>query len=148
MFTRACTFWLQTVNSLLIQLQKVNTVNITVIKSVESLFAEYNIQLKRKMSNDKWRPNGLCSENGLEINSVWLRVIMNFEMWIMYVSWNLPASPVLSRSRFSSNVKTISAAEEGISSHYNHSSFLQFWNALGLKIALILLLRHFWTLNF
>ena len=26
-----------------------------------------NIQLKRKMSNNKW-PNGLCSENGLEIN--------------------------------------------------------------------------------
>ena len=36
-----------------------------------------------KMSNNKW-PNGLRSENGLEINSVWSPVIMNFEMWIMY----------------------------------------------------------------
>ena len=98
------------------------------------------------MTNNKWLPNGLRSENGLEINSVWSRVITNFEMWIMYVSWNLPTSPVLSLSRFSSNVKTISAAEKGI--HYKHSSFLQFCHTLGLKIALILLLRHFWTLNF
>ena len=106
------------------------------------VFRKYN----RKMSNNKWRPNGLCSESGMEINNVWSRMIMNFEMWIMYVSWNLPTSPVLSLSRFSSNVKTISAAEKGI--HYKHSSFLQFCHALGLKIALILLVRNFGTLNF
>ena len=91
------------------------------------------------MSNNK-EPNCLCSENGLEINSMWSRVIMNFEMWIMYVSWNLPTSPVLSLSRFSSNVKTISAAETEIST----ASTARSWR----KIALILLLRHFWTLNF
>ena len=28
------------------------------------------------------------------------------------------------------------------------SSFLQFYHALGLEIDLILLLRHFWTLNY
>ena len=47
-------------------------------------------------------------------------------MWILYVPWNLPTSPVLSLSSFSSNVKTISAAEAGISTIYKHSSFLQF----------------------
>ena len=100
------------------------------------VFRKYN----RKMSNNKWRPNGLCSESGMEINTVWSRMIMNFEMWIMYVSWNLPSSPVLSLSRFSSNVKTISAAETEIST----ASTARSWR----KIALILLLRHFWTLNF
>ena len=67
---------------------------------------------------------------------------MNFEMWItgMYVSWNLPTSLVLSLSRVSSNVKTISAAETEISTAITARSWC--------KIALILLLRHFWTLNF
>ena len=32
----------------------------------------------------------------------------------MYVEWNLPTSPVLTLSKFSSSVKTISAAEVGI----------------------------------
>ena len=73
---------------------------------------------------------------------------MNFEMWIMYVSWNLPTSPVLSLARFSSNVKTISAAETGISTASTPRSCRNFCYVLGLKIALILLLRHFWTLNF
>ena len=73
---------------------------------------------------------------------------MNFEMWIMYVSWNLPSSPVLSLSRFSSSVKTISAAETGISTASTPRSCRNFCYVLGLKIALILLLRHFWTLNF
>ena len=83
------------------------------------------------------------------INSVWSRVIMNFEMWIMYVSWNLPTSPVLSLSRFSSNVKTISAAETGIPLQaLLVPACRNFCHVLGLKIALILLLRHFWTLNF
>ena len=91
------------------------------------------IQLKRKISNNKWRPNGLCSENGLETNGVWSRVVMNFAMWIMYVSWNLRTSPVISVSRFGSN---------------GNSSFLQFCHALGLKIALILLVRNLGTLNF
>ena len=73
---------------------------------------------------------------------------MNFEMWIMYVSWNLPTSPVLSLSRVSSNVNTISAAETGISIASTPRSCRNFCHVLGLKIALILLLRHFWTLNF
>ena len=73
---------------------------------------------------------------------------MNFEMWIMYVSWNLPTSPVLSFARFSSNVKIISAAETGISTASTPRSCRTFCHVLGLKIALILLRRHFWTLNF
>ena len=40
---------------------------------------------------------------------------MNFDMLIMYVKWNLHKSLVLSLSRFSYNVKTILAAEVGIS---------------------------------
>ena len=75
------------------------------------VFRKYN----RKMSNNKWRPNGLCSESGMEINSVWSRMIMNFEMWIMYVSWNLPTSTTLSFSRFGSNGKTTWAAKARIS---------------------------------
>ena len=37
----------------------------------------------------------------------------------MYVLWNLPISPVLSLSKFSSNVQTISAAEAGISTLFD-----------------------------
>ena len=44
-------------------------------------------------------------------------------------------------------IKRASPAEARTSFHYKHSSFLHFCHALGLKIALILLLRHFWTLN-
>ena len=65
-----------------------------------------------------------------------------------YVSWNLPTSLVLSLLRFSSNVNTISAAETGISIASTPCSCGNFCHVLGLKIALILLLRHFWTLNF
>ena len=46
-----------------------------------------------------------------------------------------------------SNVKTISAAETGISTASTPRSCRNFCHVLGLKIALILLLRHFWTLN-
>ena len=74
---------------------------------------------------------------------------MTFEIWNMNVLWNLPSSPVLSLSKFSSNVKTNSAAEVRISTTLAlKSSFLQFCHAFGLKINLILLLRHFWTLNY
>ena len=51
-------------------------------------------------------------------------------------------------SRFSSNVKTISVAETGISTLRTPRSCRNFCHVRGLKIALILLLRHFWTLNF
>ena len=84
------------------------------------------------MSNNTW-PNGLYSENGLEIYSIWA--------WIMYVLWNLPTSPVLYLSKCRSNVKTISAAEAGISTTSTPPSFLQvlqFYHALGLKIAIII----------
>ena len=143
MSTKACTFLLQLCEQALdsTSVSKYHQHN-RHQKCRVHVFRKYN----RKMSNNKWRPNGLCSESGMEINTVWSRMIMNFEMWIMYVSWNLPSSPVLSLSRFSSNVKTISAAEKGI--HYKHSSFLQFCHALGLKIALILLVRNLGTLNF
>ena len=73
---------------------------------------------------------------------------MNFEIWNMYVLWNLPSPSVLSLSKFSSNVKTNSAVEVRISTTLAlKSSFLQFCHALGLKINLVLLLRQFWTLN-
>ena len=65
-----------------------------------------------------------------------------------YVSWNLPTSLVLSLLRLSSNVNTISAAETEISTASTPCSCRNFCHVLGLKIALILLLRHFWTLNF
>ena len=65
-----------------------------------------------------------------------------------FVSWNLPTSLVLSLLRFSSNVNTISAAETGISTASTPCSCRNFCHVLGLKIALIILLRHFWTLNF
>ena len=48
----------------------------------------------------------------------WKLIACDYEFWnvnCVYVAWNLPTSPVLSLSRFSSNVKTISAAEGGIS---------------------------------
>ena len=47
-----------------------------------------------------------------------------------------------------SNVKAISAAETGISTASTPRSCRNFCHVLRLKIALILLLRHFWTLNF
>ena len=43
---------------------------------------------------------------------------MNFEIWFMYILWNLPSSPVLSLSKFSSNVKTVLATEVRISTAY------------------------------
>ena len=49
-------------------------------------------------------------------------------------------SPVLYLSKCRSNVKTISAAEAGISTTSTPTSFLQvlqFYHALGLKIAII-----------
>ena len=73
----------------------------------------------------------------------WKLIACDYEFWnvnCVYVAWNLPTSPVLSLSRFSSNVKTISAAETEIST----ASTARSWR----KIAVILLLRHFWTLNF
>ena len=81
----------------------------------------------------------------------WKLIACDHEFWnvinYVYVSWNLPTSPVLSLSRFSSNVNTISAAETGISIASTPRSCRNFCHVLGLKIALILLLRHFWTLN-
>ena len=43
---------------------------------------------------------------------------MNFEIWFMYILWNLPSSPVLSLSKFSFNVKTVLATEVRISTAY------------------------------
>ena len=66
---------------------------------------------------------------------------------IMYV-WNLPTSPVLFLSRFSSNVKTILAAEAGISTTSTPCSFSSaMLLALKSLLRLILLLRYLWTLN-
>ena len=49
MFTKACNFF---PTDILIQPQQVNAINITIIKSVKSLFAVI-YKLKRKMSNNK-----------------------------------------------------------------------------------------------
>ena len=80
------------------------------------------------------------SENGLEINSVtWS---LKSALCIYYVLWNLPTSPVLSLSElrlseFRSSVKIISAAK-GIGNF--HDKRPQFYNAHGVKVALILLI--------
>ena len=80
---------------------------------------------------------------------MWSRVIRNLKCELYnYVSWNLPTSLVLSLLRFSSNVNTISATVMGISTASTPCSCRNFCHVLGLKIALTLLLRHFWTLNF
>ena len=56
---------------------------------------------------------------------------------------NLPTSPVL----VPMFIKPFNFSCWGENFHYKHSLLLHFCHALGLKIALILLLRHFWTLN-
>ena len=58
---------------------------------------------------------------------------MNFEIWIMYVLWNLPSSLVLSLSKFSSNVKTNSGLGENF--NYEH------WNPRSCSSAMLLALK-------
>ena len=101
------------------------------------------------MSNNKYSQTDFVAKMDWELivcGRVW-SWILKCELY-NYVSWNLPTSLVLSVLRFSSNVNTISAAEMGISTASTPCSCRNFCHVLGLKIALILLLRHFWTLNF
>ena len=127
------------VNGLLIQL------SISVIKSVESLFTTIIIYtVENIMSNNPW-PNCLYGKNGLEINSVrsW---ILKFEL-CMYCEIYLHHQFYLFRS-LAQMLKQIQLLRWEFQLQALKSSFLQFCHALGLKIDLILLLRHFWTLNY
>ena len=96
------------------------------------------------MSNNTW-PNCLYSENGFEINSVrsW---ILKFEL-CMYYEIYLYHRFYLFRS-LAPMLKQIQLLGWECQLQELKSLFLQFCHALGLKINLILLLRHFWTLNY
>ena len=96
------------------------------------------------MPNNPW-PNCLYSKNGSEINSIqsW---ILKFDL-CMYCEIYLHHQFYLFRS-LAPMSKQFQPLRWEFQLQALKSSFLQFCYALGLKIDLILLLRHFWTLDY
>ena len=101
----------------------------------------------RKLSNFYFRLTKTLYQNIL--SHIAFYTFQGLYMWLVVTfakcqrkKNNLPTSPVLVPMFIPNHFSCL-----GENLHYKKSSFLHFCHALGLKIALILLLRHFWTLN-